>query len=107
MVQEFTPDAGTDPYRNHDRNPMLRRIRDMVLQGVSVLGEPPLATPGLADYPRADVKLKALVEELGGNRNRTCLRNVKLGKAGFSVIFLGRSTEQGSELFRILFPTKN
>ena len=59
--------------------PMLRRIRDMVLQGVSVLGEPPLATPGLADYPRADVKLKALVEELWGTGTEP-VKERKVGK---------------------------
>jgi len=44
----------------------LSRIRDLVLQGASVLGEPPLATPGLADYPNADAKLKLLVDQLWG-----------------------------------------
>jgi hypothetical protein len=47
--------------------PMLRRIRDMVVDGASVLGDPPMATPGLSDYPAADEKLKALVRELWGD----------------------------------------
>ncbi len=70
--------------------PMLRRIRDMVLQGVSVLGEPPLATPGLADYPRADVKLKALVEELWG----TGTEPVKERKVGKGRVFSNISPEE-------------
>jgi len=70
--------------------PMLRRIRDMVLQGISVLGEPPVATPGLTDYPQADIKLKALMEELWGSG----LEPVKERKVGKGMVFSGISPEE-------------
>ena len=57
---------------------MLTRIRDLVVQGASVLGDPPLGTPGLTDYPLADAKLKVLVDELWGTG--ATLKERKIGK---------------------------
>ncbi len=59
--------------------PMLRRIRDLVVRGAVVLGDPPMATPGLTDYLSADSKLKALVEELWGTGSET-VTDRKVGK---------------------------
>ena len=57
--------------------PTLRHIYELVLQGAVVLGSPPKATPGLTDYPMADVRLKALVEELWGTASE---EDRKVGK---------------------------
>ena len=57
--------------------PTLRHIHDLVLQGAAVLGTPPQATPGLSDYPMADVRLKALVAELWGSAS---INDRKVGK---------------------------
>jgi hypothetical protein len=45
---------------------LLSRVRDLVLQGASVLGEPPVVTPGLTGFPDADARLKMIAEELWG-----------------------------------------
>ncbi len=59
----------------------LSRIRDMVLQGASLLGEPPSATPGLADYPNSDAKLKLIVDQLWGTSTDSLLdRHVGKGR---------------------------
>ncbi len=47
----------------------LKRLRDLVHEGAALLGEPPLATPGLENFPDADVELKALAAELWGSEN--------------------------------------
>jgi alpha-L-rhamnosidase len=45
----------------------LRRVADIVRSGVALLGEPPRATPGLTNYPRADAALRALAREIWGD----------------------------------------
>lgn len=45
----------------------LSHIRDMVLKGASILGDPPKTTPGLTNYPMADDTLNAMVKELWGD----------------------------------------
>ena len=47
----------------------LRQLMDLVKNGASILGEPPLATPGLQDFPNADATLKQLAAELWGTGN--------------------------------------
>lgn len=44
----------------------LRQLRDLVIAGASLLGEPPRATPGLTDLSHADEHLRALAAELWG-----------------------------------------
>lgn len=44
----------------------LRHIRELVWAGGVLLGEPPRATPGLEDVPRADVELRRLAAEIWG-----------------------------------------
>jgi hypothetical protein len=44
----------------------LRQLRTLVAAGASLLGEPPRATPGLAEGPHADAELRRLVAELWG-----------------------------------------
>lgn len=54
------PDYGTmTPQR-------LRKVRELLLAGATVVGLPPRAAPGLTDYPACDDKVRALVEELWG-----------------------------------------
>lgn len=78
--------------------PMLRRIRDMVVQGAVVLGEPPMATPGLTDYPLADARLKVLVEELWG----TGAEPIKERKVGKGRVFRNISPEEALNRIGIL-----
>jgi hypothetical protein len=44
----------------------LQQLTALVQRGANLLGEPPLATPGLADLPHADEALKKLAAELWG-----------------------------------------
>ena len=47
--------------------PVLRKIRELVHNGATVLGPKPLQHPGLADYPDADREVQALAEDLWGD----------------------------------------
>jgi hypothetical protein len=49
----------------------LRKLRDLVKAGASLLGEPPVATPGLHDAARADAELRALSNEIWGTENES------------------------------------
>lgn len=49
----------------------LRKLRDLVAAGAALLGEPPLATPGLEGMPQADEELKALATEIWGGAGET------------------------------------
>ena len=44
----------------------LRKLRDLVVAGANLLGEPPESTPGLEGLPEADMELAGLVKELWG-----------------------------------------
>ena len=45
----------------------LKKLRDLVKAGAHLLGEPPLSTPGLSDFPKADAELAKIVQELWGD----------------------------------------
>lgn len=68
--------------------PLLARIRELVREGAVILGEPPRATPGLTDYPKADGELKKIAEELWGAGAPVAQRKVGKGH-----VFRGISTE--------------
>jgi (4-O-methyl)-D-glucuronate---lignin esterase len=47
--------------------PVLRKIRELVNSGATVLGPKPRQSPSLAGYPNADGEVKTLAEELWGD----------------------------------------
>jgi hypothetical protein len=47
--------------------PVLRKIRELVGGGATVLGPKPLKSPGLAGYPEADREVQAIASELWGD----------------------------------------
>ncbi len=46
--------------------PLLRKVRDLVLAGATVVGPRPLSTPGLSGYPACDQEVARIAEELWG-----------------------------------------
>lgn len=53
-----------------DRNispPLLKKIRALVADGLTLVGPPPEHAPGLENYPQCDADVKANVAELWGN----------------------------------------
>lgn len=46
---------------------LLRKIKELVAQGATVVGAPPIKSPSLVDYPRCDQEVAALSRELWGS----------------------------------------
>ena len=46
---------------------LLRKIKELVADGATVVGGPPVKSPSLSDYPRCDDAVKALARELWGS----------------------------------------
>ena len=59
---------------------MLNSIRDMVEEGVTVVGRPPVKAPGLSGYPASDEKLRETVKELWGSGAPAQSGDRKVGK---------------------------
>ena len=64
--------------------PVLRKIRDLVADGATVIGQKPLGSPSLQDYPKCDQEIQALAEEVWGNCDGTTVKEHAYGK-GFVV----------------------
>lgn len=59
---------------------LLREIRDMVEQGVCVVGPKPERTPGLTGYPEGDAELRRLADEVWGDLDGTAVTERPFGK---------------------------
>jgi alpha-L-rhamnosidase/F5/8 type C domain len=46
---------------------VLRKIRDLVAGGATIVGPKPIASPSLADYPKADAEVQSLAAEVWGD----------------------------------------
>jgi hypothetical protein len=46
---------------------LLEKIRDLVKAGATIVGNPPLKSPGLSGYPACDTKVENLAKELWGS----------------------------------------
>ncbi len=56
------------PRQTTMRPELLAVIRDMVNDGLTVLGPAPVASPGLAGYPECDKRVKTIATEMWGDR---------------------------------------
>jgi hypothetical protein len=59
---------------------LLRKIRDLVEAGATVVGTPPRTSPSLADYPRCDHQVKQLAAGLWGEGTPAAERRVGKGR---------------------------
>ena len=53
------------------RPELLRKIRDLVVAGATVVGPPPSRSPSLENFPYGDEEVRRLAEELWGNADLT------------------------------------
>ena len=66
-----------------DRNispPLLKKIRALVADGLTLVGPPPENAPGLENFPQCDADVKALAAELWGKCDGQQVTQHKLGK---------------------------
>lgn len=65
---------------------LVEKIAKMVEEGATVIGGPPVKTPGLAEFPIADPKLRAIVERVWGTTQapeEVVLRRYRPGRVLF------------------------
>jgi len=67
---------------------LLARIKALVDEGASVLGQAPVRSPSLRGYPLCDDQVRALAAELWGNADGKTVFEHKLGKG---VVYIGKS----------------
>ena len=66
----------------------MQKLRDLVKAGANLLGEPPVATPGLHEAARADAELRTISNEIWGTENES------ERPLGSSRVFRGVSAEE-------------
>jgi hypothetical protein len=59
---------------------LLRRIKELVEAGATVVGAPPVKSPSLADYPRCDAEVKELAEQLWGDADGKAVTEHRRGR---------------------------
>jgi hypothetical protein len=59
---------------------VLRKVRDMVKEGVALVGPKPEVNPGLTGYPNSDSELHQIAEEVWGDLNGTTATERSYGK---------------------------
>lgn len=60
--------------------PALKKMRELVAEGATLVGARPLGSPSLQDYPKCDAEIKALADELWGNCDGEKVREHAFGK---------------------------
>jgi hypothetical protein len=59
---------------------VLRKVRDMVQEGVALVGPKPTINPGLTGYPNCDAELRQIADEIWGDLNGTSATERTVGK---------------------------
>jgi hypothetical protein len=59
---------------------VLRQVRDLVKEGIALVGPKPEANPGLTEYPNSDSELRQIADEVWGDLNGTTVTDRSYGK---------------------------
>lgn len=78
--------------------PVLRKIEEMVSQGMVLVGLPPERASGLSGYPGSDQELKDLVSQLWGDADGV---NTFINKYGKGRVYAGKTVAQVLEMEEI------
>jgi len=60
--------------------PVARKLRQLVQDGVILLGPKPTATPGLEGYPESEAELKQIAADIWGDANGKTVKEHRFGK---------------------------
>lgn len=65
-----------------DRMPVnvVRKVAELIKEGATVIGRPPVKDPGLKNYPLCDEEVQKLAKEIWGNCDGTTVTENKYGK---------------------------
>jgi len=70
---------------------LLRKVKELVEAGATVLGSPPAKSPGLSGYPACDAEVAQLARDLWGDTTSTGVAEHRLGKGR---VISGKSPEE-------------
>jgi len=70
---------------------LLRKLRDFVSEGLTIVGPPPEKAPGLGGYPKSDEEVKSLAGEIWSDCDGKTITEHRLGKGK---VFWGQPMEQ-------------
>jgi hypothetical protein len=59
---------------------VIRKLRELILAGATVVGPPPLHAAGLKNYPESDAQLKEIANDIWGDLDGTTRTERRLGK---------------------------
>jgi len=74
--------------------PVLRKIRDLVVAGATVVGPKPTNSPSLTNYPAADDEIRALANEVWGDCDGRTITEHACGKGK---VYWGKSLQEVME----------
>ncbi len=78
--------------------PVLRKIRDLVLAGATVVGPKPIGSPGLTNYPSADEEIRQLAGEVWGDCDGRTITEHACGKGR---IYSGKPLQEVMDALKI------
>lgn len=81
------------------RPELLAKIKELVLQGAVVLGPKPKYSPSMQGFPKADIQLQKMANELWGKVDGV---NVKSAKVGKGMILSGMEMQEALDLIGVV-----
>jgi hypothetical protein len=86
------------PEYNNISIPVLRKIEEMVVQGIILVGNPPARSSGLTGFPDSDREVKAIVKKLWGETDGV---NSFLNNYGKGKVYTGKTVAEVLALEKI------
>jgi len=81
------------------RPELLLKIKELVQQGMVVLGPKPVTSPSLQNYPTADAQVTKLANELWGDINGT---SVKINQVGKGMVMSNMQMQEALDLIKVI-----
>jgi hypothetical protein len=81
------------------RPELLKKIKELALQGAVVLGPAPKYSPSMQNYPKADQELQKLAAELWGKVDGVVVKSAKVGKG---MILSGMEMQEAFDLLGVV-----
>jgi hypothetical protein len=78
--------------------PVLRKIEQMVKEGMVLVGPPPVRASGLTGYPASDQEVKAIVKRLWGDIDQ---KNIFVNNYGKGKVYCGKSVAEVLKIEKI------
>lgn len=85
------------------RPELLKKIKELVMQGAVVLGPAPKYSPSMKNFPASDQQVQKLAKELWGNVDGVTVRSAKVGKG---MILSGMEMQEAFDLIGVVADCK-